>query len=155
MDGLTLLRTISFVVLLLLIPFAGNAVSHSKELYTCQCSYHLNEDGSVIGNGRKFWRTEEEHKFHGKTYPVYEDLFGRKAYLEGMIILEIRTVKDYDFALAWSVKADEFTTYHDLGITLLEFYFPSEAEKAYESLANAQDPNILYMEMALIEKPIW
>jgi len=153
------------MMIFLLLPLKGIAEDHisyqttDESVYECDCEYHLNLEGekskTVIGNGRQFIKQDYYHTFHGKQYPVYKDASGVEAYFEGLIVLELGQIQDYDSAIAWSVAADEMDTYHDFGITLLTFKNPQAAEIAYYKLADSLDPNIIYMEMALIEKPIW
>lgn len=153
------------MMIFLLLPLEVTAKDHisyqttDQSVYECECEYHLNLEGdkakTVIGNGRQFIKQDYYHMFEGKQYPVYKDASGVEAYFEGLIVLELRPVYEYDSAIAWSVAADEMDTYEDLGITLLTFKNPKAAEIAYYKLADSLDPNIIYMEMALIEKPIW
>ena len=136
------MKKIIIILILLLIPVVGKA-----EELSCDC---LGE-ALVIGNGREFFRQDDFYSFYNKNYPLYEDSNGIKAYFEGMLILELKSINKYDSSIAWSVNADDFTTYHDLGITLLEFDSPAKAEDAYYKLLDSNDPGIIYIELALIE----
>ena len=104
-----------------------------------------------IGNGREFKKQKFSYVIGNKVYPIYRDKKGIEAYNFGMIVLELKPIEDYHIATGWSVSADDVTFYEDLGITLIEFKDPHQAEVAFLKLTEAQDPNILYMELALIE----
>jgi hypothetical protein len=146
-DGLRKLIVISLLAFAFL---SGSPVkSEMKPSFNLDTQYYTNWE--FLANGRIFTRMKHSHISGGKLYPVYVDEKGIEAYNFGMIVLELRPIQSYDTAIAWSVFADDFTTYEDLGITLLEFEDPWRAEQAYQSLFFSEDPNILYMEMALIE----
>lgn len=159
MDGLTQLRAMIALMILLLIPLTGIAENQGYQIKPCQCEYHEAEEGFIIGNGREFKKTNRYEYFVGEEYadiyPLYEDRHGIEAYFEGMLILELRQVENYDVVLAWRVKADSFTTYDDLGITFLEFEDIEKAEEAYKLLRDSKDPNIEHLEMALVENSVW
>jgi hypothetical protein len=119
------------------LPSIDDKISHENKLF--------------IGNGREFKKQNYSYVIDGKTYPIYRDKKGVEAYNFGMIVLELKHIEDYHIATGWSVSADDVTFYEDLGITLLEFKDPHQAEVAFLKLTEARDPNILYMELALIE----
>ena len=140
------------MVMLLLSPLTVAAEIH----HTCDCPYHLEEERKdYIGNGREFELTDEEHYFYGRLYPVFKDKNGTKAYLEGMVILEMQNIADYQSAIPWTMNADEITHYYDLGISLIQFFTPQDALTAYQIIEKAKGQEIVYMELALIEEQHW
>ena len=108
-----------------------------------------------IGNGREFKLTDEEHYFYGRLYPVFKDKNGTKAYLEGMVILEMQNISDYQSAIPWTMNADEITHYYDLGISLIRFSTPQDAITAYQIIDKAKGQEIVYMGVSLIEEQHW
>lgn len=147
MDGL---RKLVIISLLAFVFLSGSPVkSEMMPAFTLHTQYYVGWE--FLANGRKFTRMRHAHITGGKLFPVYVDENGIEAYNFGMVVLELAPKYEYDTAIAWSVYADDFTTYEDLGITLLEFEDPWKAEQAYQSLYFSADPNILYMELALIE----
>lgn len=159
MDGLkTLLRTTLFIMIFMLFPLAGKAENHSdqnKSEELCQCAYHSEDLELYIGNGREFRRLDETHEFQSKSYPVFIDENRIKAYLEGMLILEMRHISDYQSAISWTMNADEMTHYYDLGISLITFINPKDALTAYKVISAIDTPDIVHIELALIEDSIW
>ena len=158
MDGLALLRTTLIMMIFMLLPLTGKAENHqsSKNQETlCECAYHSEDPIVYIGNGREFRRIEETHKFYSKSYPVFIDENGTKAYLEGMLVLEMKNISDYQSAIPWTMNAKEMTHYYDLGISLITFIDPKDALTAYKVIDAIETPDIVHMELALIEDSIW
>lgn len=151
MDGLMRVLVLAFMILFFLLGTQNlNAEDYQLELKP-SFSSDLAIGKTFIGNGREFIRQNHSYITGGELYPIYQDQNGIEAYNFGMLVLEIRPVENYHLAVAWSVFADEVTIYNDLGITLLEFDDPKNAEKAFLKLQQAEDPNITYLELALIE----
>lgn len=151
-------RLLLFTIILLL-PLFVVAENRLTSIKTCQCDHNEVEEGFVLGNGREFKKINRYEYFVGEEYaqiyPLYQDKNGVVAYFEGMIILELNLLTRYDSAISWSVNADSFTTYKDLGITFIEFNDIQKAEEAYQKLRDSKDPNILYMEMAMVEESVY
>ena len=151
MDGLMRFVLSAFMILFFLL----GTQNLNAENYKLELTPYFEETNTVgkqfVGNGREFIRQSHSYITGGQLYPIYQDKNGIEAYNFGMLVLEIRPVENYHLAVAWSVFADEVTIYKDLGITLLEFNDPKKAENAFLKLKQSEDPNITYLELALIE----
>ena len=137
MDGLKFLLRTLLVLVILCSPLTVAA----QNIPTCNCPYHLAEENpAYIGNGRTFQRTTAIKSFETfdaqgrktiSSYPLFVDHNGVEAYFEGMLVLEMRHIEDYQSALPWAINADETTHYYDLGISLITFSNPTVALMVY------------------------